>query len=54
MTVASMRGISVFRMDEYESFSEVDLHELVRADPPPWGGGVSECHMWSLGIGSVF
>ena len=54
MLLIEMCGITVFRMDEYASFLEVDLHELVRADPPPWGGGVSECHMWSLGIGSVF
>ena len=48
MNMASMRGITVFRMDEYiyASFSEVDLHELVRADPPPLGwGGVRVPHV---------
>ena len=54
MLLIEMYGITLFRMDEYASFLEVDLHELVRADPPPGVGGVSECHMWSLGIGSVF
>ena len=53
MLLIEMCGITVFRMDEYAGFLEVDLHELVRADPP-LGWGVSECHMWSLGIGSVF
>ena len=52
MNVASMCGITVFRMDEYASFLEVDLHELVRADPPPPGVGgcpSATCGVWELG-----
>ena len=46
MLLIEMCGITVFRMDEYASFLEVDLHELVRADPPPLGwGGVRVPHV---------
>ena len=41
MLLIEMCGITVFRMDEHASLLEVDLHELVRADPHPplgWGG----------------
>ena len=51
MLLIEMCGITVFRMDEYASFLEVDLHELVRADPPPGVGGCpsATCGVWELG-----
>ena len=51
MLLIEMCGITVFRMDEYVSFLEVDLHELVRADPPPGVGGCpsATCGVWELG-----